>query len=222
VSTANAVVDSSSPIQAQLSAVHNNNDIGWYPHSAKAIKDEKSATFSQTRIQLHLNTISKKRERRAWFQREFSLWCRKGKAFCEVHLFCIVSNPERVSEMSMLTSLEIFLRTPMREGHLLRVTYLVFALFCWKALLITLEPHLISSETSHVFVKMKQNYVQMFQIRPFNKCNMLTKNNLKRSQMTSNNSQREMDFPLKSKLSDEMKNLTCFRRIKCLCSIYKI
>jgi len=29
VSTANAVVDSSRPIQTQLSVVHNNNDIGW-------------------------------------------------------------------------------------------------------------------------------------------------------------------------------------------------
>jgi len=29
VSTANAVMDSSSPIQTQSSAVHNNNDIGW-------------------------------------------------------------------------------------------------------------------------------------------------------------------------------------------------
>jgi len=28
VSTANVVVDSSSPIQTQLSAVHNNNDMG--------------------------------------------------------------------------------------------------------------------------------------------------------------------------------------------------
>jgi len=38
VSTANAVVDSSSPIQIQLSAFHNDNDIGWYPNSAKVIK----------------------------------------------------------------------------------------------------------------------------------------------------------------------------------------
>jgi len=38
VSTTNAVVDSSSPIQTQLSAVHNNNYIGWYPNSAKNCK----------------------------------------------------------------------------------------------------------------------------------------------------------------------------------------
>jgi len=41
VSTTNAVVDSSSPGQIQLSAVHNNNDIGLYPKSAKAVKDDK-------------------------------------------------------------------------------------------------------------------------------------------------------------------------------------
>jgi len=36
--TANVVEDSSSPIQTPLSAVHNNNDdIGWYPNSAKAV-----------------------------------------------------------------------------------------------------------------------------------------------------------------------------------------
>jgi len=38
VSTANAAVHSSNPIQIQLSAVHNNNDSGLYPNSAKAIK----------------------------------------------------------------------------------------------------------------------------------------------------------------------------------------
>jgi len=31
-------MDSSSPIQIQLSAVHNNIDIGRYPNSAKAVK----------------------------------------------------------------------------------------------------------------------------------------------------------------------------------------
>jgi len=36
-STANVVEDSSSPIQTPLSAVHNNDDIGWYPNSAKAV-----------------------------------------------------------------------------------------------------------------------------------------------------------------------------------------
>jgi len=40
VSTTNAVVDSSRPIQTQLSVVHNNNDILMigYPKSAKAVK----------------------------------------------------------------------------------------------------------------------------------------------------------------------------------------
>jgi len=42
VSNANAFVDSSSPVQTQLSAVHNNNDIyGWYPNSAKAVKEDR-------------------------------------------------------------------------------------------------------------------------------------------------------------------------------------
>jgi len=41
VSTANAVVDISSPVQTQSSAVHDNNDIWWHPNSAKALKDDK-------------------------------------------------------------------------------------------------------------------------------------------------------------------------------------
>jgi len=39
-STAN-VVDSSWPIQTQLSAVYNNNDIGLYANSVKAVQDDK-------------------------------------------------------------------------------------------------------------------------------------------------------------------------------------
>jgi len=38
VSTAYAVVGSSSAIQTQVSVVHNNNDIGLYANSAKAVK----------------------------------------------------------------------------------------------------------------------------------------------------------------------------------------
>jgi len=45
VSTANVVVDSSSPIRTQLPAVHNNDDIGWYSNSVKAAKDEKKYNF---------------------------------------------------------------------------------------------------------------------------------------------------------------------------------
>jgi len=41
VNTANAVVDSSSPVQTQLSALHHNNDIGRYPNSAKAVPEDK-------------------------------------------------------------------------------------------------------------------------------------------------------------------------------------
>ena len=32
----------------------------------------------------------------------FSLWCRKGKAFVNVHLHCIVGNMKRISKMSTL------------------------------------------------------------------------------------------------------------------------
>ena len=52
VSTTNVVLDSSSPIQTQMSAVHNNNDVGLYANSAKSVKDE-STPFSQTRTHLH-------------------------------------------------------------------------------------------------------------------------------------------------------------------------
>ena len=46
----------------------------------------KSTTFSQTRMQLHLHTISKMRADRVL------LWCRKGKYFVNVNLHCIVHN----------------------------------------------------------------------------------------------------------------------------------
>jgi len=59
-STTNVVVDSSSLIKTQLSAVHNNNDIGLYANSAKAVTE--STPFWRTRIHLHLNTISKRME----------------------------------------------------------------------------------------------------------------------------------------------------------------
>jgi len=57
--------------------------------SRKAVKDEKKYNLLQTRIQLRLNTISKKCEQSACFHGEFSLWCRKSKAFVKVHLHCI-------------------------------------------------------------------------------------------------------------------------------------
>jgi len=35
------IVGSSSPIQTQLSAIRSNNDIGLYPNSEKAVKDDR-------------------------------------------------------------------------------------------------------------------------------------------------------------------------------------
>ena len=92
VSTANAVVDSSSPIQTQLSAVDNNNDIGWYPNSAKAVKDAKKYLFANSNL-LCVERLS-------------VLW----------RSICVASFAtwKRISEMSMLPPLlEKFLRTPM-------------------------------------------------------------------------------------------------------------
>jgi len=64
VSTANLVVNSSSSIHTQLSAVHNNIDIGWYPNSAKAVKDDKkynlfanSITTPRAQPALHFMTF---------------------------------------------------------------------------------------------------------------------------------------------------------------------
>jgi len=54
-------MDISRPIQTQLSAVHNNNDIRWYPNSAKAVKDNKKVLpfrkheYNYTRIQFQTN-----------------------------------------------------------------------------------------------------------------------------------------------------------------------
>jgi len=44
------------PLQTRLSAVHNDNDIGLYVNSAKAITNDRSTPFWKTRIHLHLNT----------------------------------------------------------------------------------------------------------------------------------------------------------------------
>ena len=41
MSIANVVVDSSSPVQAQLSVFHNNNDTEWYANSAKAVNNDR-------------------------------------------------------------------------------------------------------------------------------------------------------------------------------------
>ena len=64
-------MDSLSPIQAELSAIHNNNYIGWYSKSGKAVKDDKKHNLSQTRKQLHLNTISKIANRARAFMGNF-------------------------------------------------------------------------------------------------------------------------------------------------------
>ena len=77
VSTANVVVDSSSPIQTQLSAVHNNNDMGWYPYSAKAAKGWQKVVCN---LFANSNTTPpvydfKKCEWSTCFHGEFSLRC---------------------------------------------------------------------------------------------------------------------------------------------------
>ena len=57
------------------------------PQFSKSCKGlQKSKTFSQTRKQLHLNTISNKRERSACFHGEFLCGLESVKRFVKVHL----------------------------------------------------------------------------------------------------------------------------------------
>ena len=61
MSTANTVVDISSPIQTQLCVVHNNDDTGWCPKSGKVVKDDKKVRpirkheYNSTWIQFQTN-----------------------------------------------------------------------------------------------------------------------------------------------------------------------
>jgi len=110
------VVDSSSPIQTQLSAVDNNNDIGWYPNSAKAVKDAKKYLFANSNsLQLHLDTVSKMRTERVFSWGIFFV-CKKGKRFVKVHLCCIVRNLKKDKRNVDVVPLEKFLWTPMIPG----------------------------------------------------------------------------------------------------------
>jgi len=58
--TVNVVVDSSSLIQTQLSAVHNNNDIGVKPDSANAAKDDRKYNLLANSNTTPLEIISKR------------------------------------------------------------------------------------------------------------------------------------------------------------------
>jgi len=85
-------------------------------------------------------------------------------------------------------------------------------------LLLTLEPHSISSEASRIFVKMKQDYVQMYQKGLLNNFNVQTKNSSKPNdvkQFTMLNI-----LSRRSKFPDKIKNLTCSQRIKFLKFLY--
>ena len=64
-------------LQTNLSAVHNNNDIGWYPYSAKAAKVWQKVVYN---LFANSNTTPpeydfKQCEWSTWFHGEFSLRC---------------------------------------------------------------------------------------------------------------------------------------------------
>ena len=86
-SAADVVVDRLSPIQTQLFAVHNNNDIGLYPNSTKAVKDDRKYTLMTNccSLRLHLNTISKRMRMERVLSWEFYLQFR-SKRFMNFHL----------------------------------------------------------------------------------------------------------------------------------------
>jgi len=52
----------------------------------------KTTTFSQTRIQLHLNTISKNANGAGAFMGNFLCGAERVKRFVKVHLHCIIRN----------------------------------------------------------------------------------------------------------------------------------
>jgi len=101
-------------IQTQLSAVDNNNDIGRYPSSAKAVKDDKKYLFAY-RIQLHLNTISKNANGASAFVGNFLCSVERVKRLVKVHLCCIVRNLKKDKRNVAVALLEKFLRTPMGQ-----------------------------------------------------------------------------------------------------------
>jgi len=90
VSTANAVVDSTSPIQTQLSAVHDNIHIGWYPNSGKAVKDDKKYNrFANSNTTPPKYDFKNANGARA-FVGNFLCRVERVRRFVKVHLHCIV------------------------------------------------------------------------------------------------------------------------------------
>jgi len=114
VSTANAVVDSSRSIQTQLSVVHNNNDIGWCPNSAKAVKDDKKVRlirkheYNSTWILFQTNANGA-----IAFTGNCVCGLEKVKRFVKVHLRCVFRNLKKDKRNADVAPLEKFLRTPM-------------------------------------------------------------------------------------------------------------
>jgi len=70
------LVNSSNPIQTRVSAILNNSDIGLYPKSTKALKDDRKYTLLANAI-IHTTWIrfQKGCQWSACFHGEFSLRC---------------------------------------------------------------------------------------------------------------------------------------------------
>ena len=110
LAAANLIADSSSPIQDQLTAVHNGNDNGLYPNPAKAMKEDRKYTLLvNSCVPSPEYDFKKNANRMRAFMGNFfcGVDCRKclcgvEKRFINVHLHCIVSNLKRISKMSTL------------------------------------------------------------------------------------------------------------------------
>jgi len=77
----------------------------------------KSTAFSQTRIQIHLNTIFKKANGARVFMGNFLCGAKRVKRFVKVHLHSIVRNLKKDKRnIDVAPPLEKFLRTPMVCG----------------------------------------------------------------------------------------------------------
>jgi len=96
---------------------------------------------------------------------------------------------------------------------------LSFCIALLKSLSIHLEPHLISFQAGHMFIKIKQKLcVNVSKVAPH--FNVLTQNNLKSNgfkQFTMWNG-----LSRRSKFPGKMNNFTCFQRMKFLYSMCKM
>jgi len=68
-----------------LSAVRNDNDIGLYVNSAKAVTDDRKSTFSQARMYFHLDMIFKRMRMERVLSWGIFCGIERAKLFMNVH-----------------------------------------------------------------------------------------------------------------------------------------